>query len=74
MKIRHAAAFATLAVVASILALQAITAKPPEPAVEIAGMPQAPVIRTRCENGELVRIYIDHNGIEHEPLPTGVRC
>ena len=74
MKIRHAAAVATLAIVAGVFAFQAITARPPEPAVEIAGMPPAPVIRTRCENGEFVRVYTDHNGIEYEPMPTGVIC
>ncbi len=75
MRARHILAIAVLGIVASVAAYQAVTASPPQPYVRLHHpLPEAPVIRARCVNGEIVRIYTGHDGVEFEPMPTGESC
>jgi len=75
MKLRHTAAIVTVALIACVVTYHAVTAKPPEPYVRLHNpLPEAPVIRNRCVNGEIVQTYTGHDGVEFEPMPTGRSC
>lgn len=76
MKVRHAAAIATLTLVACVATYQALTARPPEPYVRLVGdgRPTAPWIQMECRRGEIVRVYMSGDGARTEIEETGVAC
>lgn len=74
MRKRDAILLATLAIIGSVLTFQAVTAKPPEPYVEIAGWPTPPEIHYTCsEQGEQMLVYVTGDGRELPPVPTSPR-
>lgn len=76
MKVRHAAAIATLTLVACVATYQALTARPPEPYVRLVGdgRPSAPWIQAECRRGEIVRVYMGRESGETVIDETGVSC
>lgn len=75
MRKRDAMLLVTLAIIGGVLAFQAVTAKPPEPYVALAGRPLAPVLVYGCSArfGQ-VALYTTGEGEELDPVPTGHPC
>ncbi|MEQ1491084.1 MAG: hypothetical protein ABL932_11095 [Terricaulis sp.] len=72
---RYAAMLAIAALIVGVVLFQAVTAKPPEPYVALAGRPLAPVLVYGCSArfGQ-VAIYTTGEGEELDPVPTGHPC
>jgi len=73
---RYAAMLAIAALIVGVVLFQAVTAKPPEPYVElIAPMPPPPVLIYGCSArfGQ-VALYTTGEGEELDPVPTGHPC
>ena len=73
MRKRDAILLATLAMIGGTLVFQAVTAKPPEPSVAIAGWPNAPDMRFECRGDQDWVIYTTGSG-EVIEQPTGDPC
>lgn len=73
---RYAVMLAIAAAMGGVIIFQAVTAKPPEPYVELigSGLPPAPVAWTECRDGEAWIHYRTGRNVELEPVPTGDRC
>lgn len=72
---RYAVMLAIAASIVGVVLFQAVTAKPPEPYVELVGpMPPAPEIYYTCsEQGEQMLVYVTGDGRELPPVPTSPR-
>lgn len=76
MRIRDALLLTALAAACGAFTYQAITAKPPEPYVRLAGrMPLPPVLIYGCSarHGQ-VALYTTGDGEQLDPVPTGHPC
>ena len=72
---RYAAMLAIAALIVGVVVFQAVTAKPPEPYVELAGWPAPPVLVYGCSArfGQ-VAIYTTGENEQLDPVPTGHPC
>ena len=73
---RYATMLAIAVLIVGVVVFQAVTAKPPEPYVELAGqLPPAPVLVYRCSDrfGQ-VAVYTTGEGEHLDPVPTGHPC
>ena len=75
MRRRYSIMLAIAALIVGVVVFQAVTAKPPEPYVRLAGWPAAPVLVYDCSArfGQ-VAIYTNGEGEELDPVPTGHPC
>lgn len=75
MRARHIATGLVFALVAGVVSYQAITAKPPEPYVQLvgSGLPAAPWIRYECRDGISWQVYTTSDGVEIDQ-PTSREC
>lgn len=73
---RYAVMLAIAAMICGVVIFQAVTAKPPEPYVELvgSGLPPAPWSREECRNGVVYSIYTTSDGRELPATARGVRC
>lgn len=74
---RYAVMLTIAAMIAGVVIFQAVTAKPPEPYVELigSGLPPAPVALYGCSavEGQMI-LYTTGDGRQLEPVPTGHPC
>ena len=71
---RYAVMLAIAALIGGVVIFQAVTAKPPEPYVEIAGWPNPPRMHFECrERGEEWVVYTNGRG-ETSAQTTGNLC
>ena len=74
MRRRYSIMLAIAALIVGVVVFQAVTAKPPEPYVSIAGWPAPPEIHYVCsDNGEQMVVYVTSAGEELPPEPTNPR-
>ena len=73
---RYAVMLAIAAAAGGVIIFQAVTAKPPEPYVELigSGLPPAPVAQVACRDGEAWILYTTGDGRQLDPVPTGDPC
>ena len=73
MRRRYSIMLAIAALIGGVVVFQAVTAKPPEPYVELVGRPNAPVMRFECRDGQDWVIYTNGR-YEVTEEPTGDPC
>ena len=73
---RYAVMLTIAALIVGVAVFQAVTARQPEPYVELVGpLPPAPVLVYRCSarDGQ-VAIYTTGENVQLDPVPTGHPC
>lgn len=72
---RYAVMLAIAAAAGGVIIFQAVTAKPPEPYVELVGPPtEVPHIRMECDRGQSVVVHYDGHGREIRRIEDGTFC